>query len=60
MKMLIFKYHDHAVMFKVLNNLPKKVEVRYIDNKRTAIFFKNKPYKYKLTDTTQGRNWIIS
>lgn len=56
----MFKHHDHAVMFKVLNNLPKKVEVRYIDSKRTMILLGNKPYKYKVTELTQGREWLIT
>lgn len=60
MKALVFRHHDHAVMFKVLNNLPKKVEVRCIDNKRTMILLGNKPYKYKVTELTQGREWLIT
>jgi hypothetical protein len=55
---LVFKYYDHAVIFKVLNNLPKTVKVKYIDHNHTAIFNRNKLYKMNIKDL-ECKDWIL-
>lgn len=56
---LIFKHFDHAVLFKVLNDLPKSVEAKFIDYKQSVLMQGNKVYKMKV-DKQQGREWLIS
>jgi transcriptional regulator of aromatic amino acid metabolism len=55
---LIFKHYDHAVIFKVLNNLPSTVKIRYIDYSHTAIYYKDKIYKIN-TKNIQCESWIV-
>jgi len=59
MRALVFKDLDHAVMFKVLNNLPKKATVKYIDTRHSAIYLGGKIHKMN-TKSLEGESWIIA
>ena len=59
MRTLIFKHLDHAVMFKVLNDLPKKATVKYIDSTHSAIYLGGKIHKMN-TKNLECESWIVT
>lgn len=56
---LVFKHFDHAVLFKVLNDLPKSLVPKYISYNQSVLMDGNKIYKMKV-DKQQGKEWLIS
>lgn len=58
MRPLIFKHHDHAVMFRILNELPKSLEVREVQGSYYALVKSNKVYKSNLKNL-QAEDWLI-
>jgi hypothetical protein len=56
---LVFKYFDHAVLFKVLNNLPKNLVAKYIDYNHSVLLDGSSVYKMKI-DKQQGAEWLVS
>jgi hypothetical protein len=60
MNALVFTHYDQAVMFKILNNLPKNIEAKYIDNRRSALYEGSKIHRMKLTKEMIGKEWLTS
>lgn len=58
MRPLIFKHYDHAIMFKILNDLPKSLEVREVQGSYYALFKSNKVYKSNIKNF-QEESWLI-
>lgn len=56
---LIFRHFDHAVLFKVLNDLPKNLVPKYIDYNQSVLMEGSKIYKMKV-DKQQGKEWLVS
>lgn len=58
MRPLIFKHYDHAIMFKILNDLPKSLKVREVQGNYYTLFKSNKVYKSNVKNF-QEESWLI-
>lgn len=58
MRPLIFKHYDHAIMFKILNDLPKSLQVREVQGNYYTLFKSNKVYKSNVKNF-QEESWLI-
>jgi hypothetical protein len=57
-KPLVFKNYDQAIMFKVLNDLPKDVVASAESFKRTVLLKQGKLLKLDISDKA-GKEWVI-
>jgi len=57
-KHLVFKHYDQAIMFKVLNNLPKNVKASAETFRRTVLLQQGKVIKLNIGDKI-GREWVL-
>lgn len=57
-KALVFREYDQAVMFKILNDLPKDTKPIAESFRKTILVRKGKVIKMDVSDR-KGREWIL-